>query len=190
MDEERSGSGSARERDEIDSGWASWIAQERLSNARESRSKERWLRQQAGEEATLTGLLIDLAERRVDAVLTTKAGRHSGRLVGVGRDFCVVSAAHGTTLVSTAAVLTVTSADLAGTVAAGDRPARLPQRMADALADLAAERAPVRLRMSDGQHLTGALVAAGVDLVSLRVEGATRTIVHVALAAIESCASL
>lgn len=173
---------------DLDSKWARWAADERLTQAGQARARERWLRQQATEEATFTGLLRDLAERRAEVVVTTTSSRHPGQLVGVGHDFCVVAAGHGTTLVALAAVAAVAT-PTASVPAAGDRSAPLDQRLVDVLGDLAAERSPVRLQLRGGQLLSGDLISVGTDVISLRLEGAERRMVHAVLAAVETCTS-
>jgi hypothetical protein len=80
--------------DEGDPAWAAlagverWAAEARAREAADARMRERWLRRSAEEEAELAGLLLDLAERRVPALVTTTSGRrHTGRLAAVGADF-------------------------------------------------------------------------------------------------------
>ena len=80
--------------DEGDPAWAAlagverWAAEVRAREAADSRMRERWLRRSAEEEAELSGLLLDLAERRAPALVTTTSGRrHTGRLAAVGADF-------------------------------------------------------------------------------------------------------
>jgi hypothetical protein len=68
----------------------------RGDEAARARSREHWLRRQADEEASLGGVLVDLAERGDRVVLSTVTGRrHRGWLVAVGDDFCVVRAESG-----------------------------------------------------------------------------------------------
>ena len=65
-----------------------WAAEIRARDAADARVRERWLRRSAEEEAELSGILLDLAERSVAAVVTTTSGRrHPGRVAAVGADF-------------------------------------------------------------------------------------------------------
>ncbi|HWC38241.1 MAG TPA: hypothetical protein VG476_06920, partial [Acidimicrobiales bacterium] len=48
-----------------------WAGDARASDAARGRSRERWLRRQAEEEATLPGIALDLAERGEAVVLKT-----------------------------------------------------------------------------------------------------------------------
>ena len=50
---------------------AVWMAEDRARGAAEARAKRRWLEQQAAEEATFTGLAIDLAERQLPVAVRT-----------------------------------------------------------------------------------------------------------------------
>src|SRR3954469_10464591 len=59
--------------------FARWTADERATEAARSRTRERWLRQQAVEGARLAGVALDLAERRAAVIVRTSSGRtHRG----------------------------------------------------------------------------------------------------------------
>jgi hypothetical protein len=65
-----------------------WAADARIEAAARRRARERWLRQQAEEEATLAGVLIDLGEHGAEVVVHTRTGRvHRGLIGVVGADF-------------------------------------------------------------------------------------------------------
>ena len=51
-----------------------WAADARARDAADSRVKERWLRAQAEEDATIAGVLLAMAERREMVVVATAAG--------------------------------------------------------------------------------------------------------------------
>src|SRR5215204_2134370 len=73
-----------------------WAADARAREAADTRVRERWLRAQAEEEASMAGVLLALAERREVVVITTATGRrHRGAVVGVGLDFVAVEAEAG-----------------------------------------------------------------------------------------------
>ena len=57
------------------SSWDRFAADARQHEAAASRAREGWLRQAAGDDATLSGTLLDLAERGAPAVLTLRSGR-------------------------------------------------------------------------------------------------------------------
>ena len=70
---------------------AGWTADVRAERARSVRDAEGWERRVAADEATCTGLVLDLADRRWPAIVTTTAGRSAGgRIEAVGRDFLAV----------------------------------------------------------------------------------------------------
>ena len=73
-----------------------WAADARARDAADSRVRERWLRQQARDEATLAGILIGHAERGAVLVVATTGGRrHRGTVAGVGDDFVALRPATG-----------------------------------------------------------------------------------------------
>ncbi len=188
--------------DSVDRLWAAlsgWAADARADEAGRARARESWLRRQAAAEATLPGLLVDLAEREVDVVIDLAAGEHTarGRVRAVGDDFAVVTTRAGhlclVALAAIAAVRMVGSAWLPEP--SGDREPPLTTGLVDALALLAADRPPVQLvLMPSGRTVAGQLVAVGIDLVTVQPAGATAgqrglppAAVAVALSAIASC---
>lgn len=176
--------------DDLVAAFARWAADQRVDEAARQRSRERWLRQQAVEEATLVGVLTDLAERRTDVVASTRTRQVTGRLLGVANDFFVVEDRDGTgVLVATEHLASVSAAARAD--ASGDRPAPLSMRLIDALGLLAADRGPIRLGLTSGEAVAGDLVAVGRDVVTLRGHRPGRghgpARLYVALGAIEVC---
>ena len=70
--------------------WERWAAEARVEEAAASRSREGWLRQAAGEDATLAGTLVDLAERGTrsgadHAIRTAASCRHLAGGCGLRR---------------------------------------------------------------------------------------------------------
>jgi hypothetical protein len=202
--------------DELVAAFARWSAGERVADAARQRSRERWLRQQATEAATMAGVLTDLAERRAEVALSTRTRSLVGRLVGAARDFVVVEERSGAGLLVASAHLATVSPlatrsrgvlDTDGGRApgieaggawrgdpSGDREPPLSILLIDALTMLAADRSPVRLAVTNGELLLGELVAVGVDVVTLRGDPAERGNgparrghLYVPLAAIEVC---
>ncbi|MGB0501053.1 MAG: hypothetical protein ACPGNP_07695 [Acidimicrobiales bacterium] len=65
-----------------------WVADGQVDEAARARSRRRWLENAATEEATLGGVLLDLAERRRPVIVRTLAGhRVAGPIIAVGADF-------------------------------------------------------------------------------------------------------
>ena len=93
------------ELDDLLAALARWSADAAVSEGVERRRRERWLRQQAAEEATLASVVADLVEREASVVVCLRDGhRRPGRLAGLGRDFVVVAATGETVLVPLGAV--------------------------------------------------------------------------------------
>jgi hypothetical protein len=162
-----------------------WAAEARVDEAARRRSRERWLRQQAEEESSLAGVLVDLAER--GAVVTVHARgdrRHGGTIRAVGHDFTVVASAAAETIVALWAVTAVRTGP--GEAAAlGDRAVATTLRLADVLGGLAAERARALLVTGDGGGtVAGTLRSVGHDVVVMRCEGAPPATAYVPLTAI------
>jgi hypothetical protein len=170
-----------------------------VGRAASGRARARSLIDQSAAEATLSGLLVDLAEEAAEVTLGLAstdrvasrgagpgAGQVAGRLVGVGRDLLIVDRpGRGAALVRTAAVTSVTPLGSAVGPArpGGRRPPGLDLTMAAALDALGADGAPVMVRTSDATF-AGVVLACGEDVVTLRTEGADRRPVYVALGAI------
>lgn len=193
---------------------ADWAAGERVTGAARSRSRLRSLNEAAAGSATLAGILVDLAERATEATLwigatgavsaqtlnglappahPTYSGRSAGsrltgRLVGVGQDFCVLQQDNaGHALVRTAAVTAIWPLpDRTGTIGpgrtprdrrpvptapAGERHSPLSLSLLAALAELATQRTPVSLHTATGR-IDAELWAVGQDVVTLRAPGA------------------
>ncbi|HEY6531596.1 MAG TPA: hypothetical protein VIY72_04795 [Acidimicrobiales bacterium] len=77
-----------------------WLGDVRSDQAARSRARVGALRAHAAEDATLVGVLADLAERRATAVVTTTQGRrHRVEVWAVGPDAVVFCAGHDEWLV-------------------------------------------------------------------------------------------
>jgi hypothetical protein len=153
---------------------ARWLAEARVDEAAVARARERWLRQQAGEEATLVGVLLDLAERG-SAVLVEVAGgrRHRATVTAVAEDFVALRTDQGTdALVAHGGVAAVSPLD--DVAPTGDRPRPLDMTLHEALVALAGERRRVLVVGRDGSTRAGELTSVGRDVVVLRADGGPR----------------
>ena len=163
-----------------------WAADARAREAAEARVRERWLRSQAEEGASLAGILLALAERRETVVLETLAGgRHRATVTGVGLDFVALEGpAGGRILVALAAVADVRvvedEARRSAPPATGREEAALGVRLADVLAQAAGQRPRLSVR-AGAATVVGDLRAVGDDVLTLRTEGAAG-LVYVSLA--------
>lgn len=157
---------------------------ERGAQAARERTQERWLRQAALEEARLTGVLLDAAEQRLSVTVTTASGRrHIGVVVMVGADCCGMLTSGGTRTYLRTSAITVVAHDrlLRGVAAAADRPAPVPTRLTDLLADLVEERPSVAFVSAGGKDaVVGRLLAVGVDVATVEIDE-RRSVAYVAL---------
>jgi hypothetical protein len=146
------------------------VADARVADAAGRRSRERWLREVAAQEATMAGVLLDLAERRTAVALDTGAGRsHRGVVVAVGVDFVALQLRSGAeVLVALRAIAAVRL--LAGEdVATGDRGDATGITLVEVLSTMAAERTRVLL-VTRGEPVSGELRSAGRDVVTVRTD--------------------
>lgn len=163
-----------------------WAADEDAARVARARSRALWLRQQAAESATLTGVLLDLAERRAVVTVEVSGRSHTGRLVAVSTGLCVLEEIddedHHLALVALPAITMV----VPPVEASGDRVPELQLDIAGALAGLAGDRPTICLELKGGKRVTGMLETVGVDLVTVRVGGAG-AIRQLAINAISAC---
>lgn len=168
---------------------ARWTADTRTDDAARSRTRERWLRQQAEEDARFAGVVLDLSEAGVSVGLRLTSGRTvHGRIVTVARDFCVLRHDGGTaTLLAYVAIATVRPEPgyRAGQAAASERTAPVDATLIDVLVGLAGERPRVRLVVEGGaEGLAGELRSVGADVATLRLDGERGGSVYVQLGAV------
>jgi hypothetical protein len=143
------------------------------------RRREHWLRRQAADDASLTGVLVDLAEQgHLVRVTTSGGGRHLGRVVGAGAAVVVMESGMHRILVAVDAVTTVQAApgehDVTSPV--GHRVGDDPTTLADLLSHAVGDGAEVTLTMRSGQVVTGELVSVGHDVVLVRPDRRTPVI--------------
>lgn len=191
-----------------------WAADARIEAAARRRARERWLRQQAEEEATLAGVLIDLGEHGAEVVVHTRPGRvHRGRVGVVGADFVALSPASWASgsggraggrradgdgaggaggeeeVLLTLDSLTSVRMQAGARLVTGDRPLTSRLSLAEVIVGLAAERERVVLVLADaGESVVGTLHSVGQDMVVVRLAdgraGARPPTAYVAMATI------
>ena len=164
-----------------------WVADARIGEAALQRSRERWLLEMAEQEATLAGVLVDLAERRVPVTLQLRGGgTHHGVIRVVGADFVDLELrSHADVLLALSAIGVVRPAPGVDPTL-GDRMIGTDLRLADVLAELAADRAQVALTIagSTGHAVVGVLRSVGHDVAALQPDSEARSTVYVALSAV------
>ena len=162
-----------------------WVADGQVDEAARARSRRRWLENAATEEATLGGVLLDLAERRRPVIVRTLAGhRVAGPITAVGADFVGVADARlGDTLMPTTRIATMQPAP-GDDLPAGDRRHDVVLAFGDALMELAAERPDVMVGVGD-ETLRGELRTASTEVVTLVITDERREPISIALTAID-----
>lgn len=158
----------------------------RGADAARSRSRAHWLRRQSEEQATLAGVLVDLAERADRVVLTTASGRrHRGWLRSVAADFCVLYAETGQQVVVTFAALTSVRCEPGRPAAGGDRDVVSRLTLADHLAALGDLDTRVSVTTTaPGETLGGVLRSVGRDVLVVGLDGDDRSVVYVPVASV------
>jgi len=146
------------------------------------RTRRRWLRQQAQEEAEFAGTLLMLSERQATVVIATETGRrHQGRIVGLARDVCALATDEGRRvwlrLDPIAALRPETGLD--HPPAADARVEREDLDFVEVMARLAEDRPAVQL-VTRGSPVVvaGELRAVGADVATV-LEGDRRTTCYV-----------
>lgn len=151
------------------------LDQTRADQAAAERSRERSLRQQAEESARFSGLSLGLAERGAPVTVRTTSGRvHRGELLAVGHDFAGLRALDGTETDLLIAALSAVRADAAlrPVEAADARTPALDLRMAELLAQEAADRPRVAVMLAgDPEPVVGRLRGVGEDVVTVESDG-------------------
>jgi hypothetical protein len=164
------------------------LAESAAAEAARERSQERTLRDVAEQEATWTGICVDLAERGTPVVVRTASGRlHRGRVSGVGRDFVVLRGhdAAPPTFVSISMVASLRPQPGARTSdASGHRPPPRDVGLAAVLAALAAERPRVQVTALGDEPLAGRLRSVGADVLTIAMDGDHDLVAHVPLATV------
>lgn len=162
-----------------------WAADAAVDEAARQRARQRWLRVQAEEEATVAGVLLDLAERGATVSLDVGAQRLRGRIAGIGHDFVAVRSETGQDILVPSDAIEVVRTEPGAPDVVGDRAALLDVTLATVLVPLAAERAEVAIRTRSGPVVRGELRSAGTDVARLRVPGEPPASAWVPVAAIQ-----
>lgn len=148
-----------------DAATARFLADARTIESSRSRARRHWLRQQATEGATFSGLLRSMAEGGKAVRLTVTGWPVSGVIVRADVDLVTVETDAGTVWVAPTAIESVEVESREGP-AADDRPFGEGSNWASLLAGLLEERQTVDLRVED-RWFSGRLTGLGVDVVTL-----------------------
>lgn len=164
------------------------VADTLAEDAARDRSQERVLRTVAASEATFLGIALDLAEQATPVVARIASGRtHQGTVVAVGRDFLVLrDGPKAPVFLAAAAVSSLRPRPgwSEGGEPAGARAAPLAVSLATLLAGLAGDRPRVSVVTAGDDPVAGELRAAGLDVLTIRLDGDGRPVVHVQVTAL------
>lgn len=162
-----------------------WLAERRSDDAAAARTRERWLRQQAQEEGTFAGVLLDLGESQC-AVVVHSAGdrRHRGAILAVAQDFAVVGTNGALDVLLHFSGIASVRQEPGSRDTAGDRTVALDTTLGEVLVGLAGERPQVFVVTLDGTGLSGQLRSVGRDVMTVRLEGEGRPSVYVPMASV------
>ena len=157
-----------------DRSWDRFAADAREQEAVASRAREGWLRQAAGDDATLSGTLLDLAERGTAVLLTLRSGRrHRVAVWRVASDCIAVRHDDGRVSWLALDAIAVVAGEPGGrALPVSTRRVESEVTLSDVMADLVADQATVALfvaDMTDAQR--GRLVGGGRDVVRLAAAG-------------------
>lgn len=162
-----------------------WAADAMVDEAARARTRQRWLRIQAEEEASTLGALLDLGERQHPVALDVGGHRVRGALAGIGADFVALRSDLGQHVLVRTDAIDVIRAEPGDRGVVGDRAVLVEVTLAAVVGPLAAERPEVLVRTRSGQGVRGELRSAGTDVVRLRADGDPPAPVWVPLAAID-----
>lgn len=161
-----------------------WAADALVDEAARQRTRQRWLRVQAEEEASTIGALVDLAERGRPVVLDVGEHRVRGTIVGVGADFLALRSERDQDMLVRTDAVEVVRAEPGGRAVIGDRTVLVEVALDAVVGPLAADRPEVLIRTRSGQVVRGELRSAGADVVRLRTDGDPPAPVWIPLAAV------
>jgi hypothetical protein len=162
-----------------------WAADALVDEAARQRTRQRWLRIQAEEEASTLGALVDLAEGGRPVVLDVGDHRIRGTIVGIGADFLAVRSERDQDVLVRTEAVEVVRAEPGGRPVTGDRTVLVEVALGAVVGPLAADRPEVLVRTRSGQVVRGELHSAGTDVVRLRTDGDPPAPVWIPLGAID-----
>ncbi len=167
---------------------ARWAAEAQVDEAAKSRSRERWLRQQAAEETTLWSVMIDLSERNRSVLVQSKVGRrHRGQVSALGLDFVCIRTNAGSDVLIARSAITAVRTQPREQAAHSGRLVQVRLRLHEAIAALVEDRP--RVTIAAGPDVfNGDLVSVGQDVLTLRLDGDTRSNVYVSMDAVSEIA--
>ena len=151
-------------------------------DAAAARSRERWLRQEAEDGATFEGLLCDLADLGAGVTVSCHSGSsHAGRVVEVAAGCFVLALGDGARAVLEVGAVAAVRPDPDHRLgaAAGNRVPPSARTIDEVLRSELDRRPRIRVVSAGGPPLTGRLLAVGLDVVTVALEGADRSVCYI-----------
>jgi hypothetical protein len=149
-----------------------WVAEVRVDDAVEHRRRAAWLRRQAAADASVSGMLADLAEhRQVVMVHTSDGRRHLGRLFLAGLDVVGLRTVEGGEVLLALEAVTSVQPQAGSTPVTGERAPAAGRTLRGELRRLHEDRSPVLLVVQGGRAITGTLTGVGVDVLTVSTSG-------------------
>lgn len=152
-----------------------FVADARAEQAAARRRREHWLQRQANDEASLVGVLVDLAERGDAVAVHARAGRvHHGCIEVVGADFILLGRGELPCVVVALTAVSAVTTQSGTPIATGARKVVAVRTLAQLVEGLCGGRERVTLVVDDGRYtVTGTLWSLGQDVVTVRLDSAT-----------------
>jgi hypothetical protein len=168
--------------------WEELLDDARADDLASARSKERWLRRQATESATVAGTLLDLAERGAPVSIGVVGGRrHDGTVLAIGTDVVLLAERNDRVAIPVASIATFRPVPGAGGRAAtGDRPPAVDVGFVELLARVVDDQPDVAISLVTGEVVSGRLLAVGADVVSVRVAAGDDGVAYCSASAVSS----
>ena len=149
-----------------------WVAETQVDDAIELRRRSAWLRRQADEEATMTGVLVDLAEHgRAVTLYLGNGRRHRGTIAAVGRDVVELRSTVGERVVVALDALDSVRPSTDADAVPGDGPVPTDVRLVERVRRLAEQRERVLIVGRNGEATSGEITSVGRDVVRVALDG-------------------
>lgn len=158
-----------------------WVAVAQVDDAVGERRRTGWLAQQAVEEGTLAGALVELAEQESAVVLSlAPEGQQQGRIFAVGPDAVVLTPSGGGTVVVPLRAIAAIRLNAGAPSLWGDRSPTPALSWHGLLSAWCGERPEVTVIVPGGS-VHGELVTVGIDVLTVLERGDRRVRTIVAL---------
>ena len=162
---------------------SAWAAEIRVDEAVDQRRRAAWLHRQAGEESTLSGVLVDLAEHGRSVTVRTSVGhRHRGRLVLVGLDVVGLRSFEGVLLLARLDAITSVRPQPGTPLVTGDERLDATITLRGEMGKLSRDRPRLVVTTSGEEALVGTLMGVGRDVATMAIDAGGK--VYVALGSV------